>query len=209
MSAFRLGEYVEVWSVSQKSWDVATVTEVHADGTILTQYQRSDSGVKTFPLSAQVPGTIRKAAVVSKCAITRTPISVVDTPHLVYTTGVTQPRIVIADHITRFQTLRPIYAQYQPAIHEWLHSGNCYVDITAVYHQCDHNSDAKLEWNNGEVREFLSKMLAYKGWPAPPSDFDLYNLYRQFDADNNGSLDLHEAANFAHAYLALVYRVIC
>jgi len=64
MSAFRLGEYVEVWSVSQKSWDVATVTEVHADGTILTQYQRSDSGLKTFPLSAQVPGFIRKAAMV-------------------------------------------------------------------------------------------------------------------------------------------------
>merc|ERR1712190_580416 len=62
----------------------------------------------------------------------------------------------------------------------------------------DRDGNGKLEWNNGEVRNFIANLYARKGLP-PPDDTTMYQMYRAFDANNDGGLNEAEAQRMAHA----------
>ena len=53
---------------------------------------------------------------------------------------------------------------------------------------------------------FMDTIMAEKGWPGLPSDMDLYNIYVQYDFNQNAMLELEEACYFAHAIVSIVYK---
>lgn len=60
----------------------------------------------------------------------------------------------------------------------------------------------------GEIREFVVKVLQRKGWPAPPAEFDMHDLYAEFDRNGDYALDQEECMNFAHAVVAVLLRAL-
>jgi hypothetical protein len=54
----------------------------------------------------------------------------------------------------------------------------------------------------------MDTIMAEKGWPGLPNDMDLYNLYVQFDMNNDAILELDEACYFAHAVVTIVWKTL-
>ena len=48
----------------------------------------------------------------------------------------------------------------------------------------------------------MDTIFAEKGWPGLPNDMDLYNIYVQYDFNQNAVLELQEACYFAHAVVS-------
>jgi len=47
-----------------------------------------------------------------------------------------------------------------------------------------------------------------EGVAGAPNDMDLYNLYVQFDMNNDAILELDEACYFAHAVVTIVWKTL-
>ena len=91
---------------------------------------------------------------------------------------------------------------------EWLHSEEFMHDVYNIFVQCDVTGTGGLEWNTGEVRAFMDMIMAEKGWPGLPNDMDLYNLYVQFDMNQDAILELDEACYFAHAVVTIIWKTL-
>lgn len=66
----------------------------------------------------------------------------------------------------------------------------------------DRHHDGKIQWSNGEVKEFIQAVLRRIGAESPEwSDLTWYSMYHRSDVDNSLSLDLEEAMQFTRMCL--------
>merc|ERR1719424_1029123 len=70
-------------------------------------------------------------------------------------------------------------------------SGNRAQATMRTFTECDRDGNGRLEWNNGEIRNFITACFRQQG-SSPPSDQQVVTIYRKFDVDNNGVLDRSE-----------------
>ena len=101
--------------------------------------------------------------------------------------------VEINDYLEYQPVLTPLYSPHKMVMDEWLHSEEFMHDVYNIFVQCDVTGTGGLEWNTGEVRTFMDTIMAEKGWPGLPNDMDLYNLYVQFDMNQDAILELDEA----------------
>merc|ERR1712066_661998 len=87
---------------------------------------------------------------------------------------------------------------HKPMLHEWVHMNTFPGDIASSFHYVDRDGNNWLEWNNGEIRNFITNLYAKKGLP-PPGDVAMYEMYRAFDSNRDGGLDAAEAQRMAQA----------
>jgi hypothetical protein len=116
--------------------------------------------------------------------------------------------VEINDYLEYQPVLTPLYSPHKMVMDEWLHSEEFMHDVYNIFVQCDVTGTGGLEWNTGEVRTFMDTIMAEKGWPGLPNDMDLYNLYVQFDMNNDAILELDEACYFAHAVVTIVWKTL-
>jgi len=128
-------------------------------------------------------------------------------PYVVYTVPGSALKINITfdDFAYIFTPILHIYDQHITVLHSWLTQSSFDADVHSIFHQVDKDRNGTLDWNSGEIRNFIKALLAWKGLPYF-GERDIYNLYRQFDRDLNNKLDMHEARNLAHAlFHGIVY----
>merc|ERR1712087_1056162 len=97
----------------------------------------------------------------------------------------------------------PYLNHYEPKKHvikEWLTSTSFAEDISSIFYECDKDGNHMLEWNNGEIRNFITKLYQRKGLPIP-GEFTMYSMYNEFDEDKNGGLDAVEAQHLAQGHV--------
>merc|ERR1719424_695736 len=70
-----------------------------------------------------------------------------------------------------------------------------------TFTECDRDGNGRLEWNNGEIRNFITACFRQQGSP-PPSDQQVAAIYSKFDADNNGVLDRSECLRMVDVLFA-------
>merc|ERR1719171_3145741 len=76
-------------------------------------------------------------------------------------------------------------------IKEWVTSDSLADDASMIFDEMDKDGNQMLEWNNGEIRNFISKVFQRKGLPIP-DESTMYRMYKMCDEDDNGGLDVFE-----------------
>merc|ERR1711972_349887 len=107
-------------------------------------------------------------------------------------------RVVFDNFINLWQPCCSTYIAYKPVLQQWVTVNTLPQDIATSYYCVDKDGNGKLEWNNGEIRNFISIPYGSKGLP-PPDDTAMYQMYRAFDANNDGGLEMAEAQRMAQA----------
>ena len=76
----------------------------------------------------------------------------------------------------------------------WLESPDYQVKIHQLFLQADRDGNGCLDWNNGEIRNFIRSAYEFHGLPdpSPLDDGHAFQLFQRFDADRSGSLDVRE-----------------
>ena len=76
----------------------------------------------------------------------------------------------------------------------WMEAPDYQDKIYQLFLQADRDRNGCLEWNNGEIRNFIRSAYELHGLPdpSPLSDSHAFQLYQRFDADRSGSLDVRE-----------------
>merc|ERR1711953_1054230 len=66
--------------------------------------------------------------------------------------------------------------------------------IHQLFLQADRDGNGCLDWNNGEIRNFIRSAYEFHGLPdpSPLDDGHAFQLFQRFDADRSGSLDVRE-----------------
>ena len=75
-------------------------------------------------------------------------------------------------------------------------------------HSCTTFYGVHTTENSIDKRTILWLIFEEKDWPAPPAEFDMYTLYREFDVNHDYALEEFECLNFAHAVVSVLYRSI-
>merc|ERR1712217_414115 len=104
--------------------------------------------------------------------------------------GVTR-KFVFADHTAMWTPYLPVYQPQKLLIKEWVTSDAISDDISRAFYETDKDGNHKLEWNNREIANFITKLYEQTGLPAP-DESTMYKLYQIFDEDKNGGLDSAE-----------------
>merc|ERR1712187_580069 len=122
--------------------------------------------------------------------------------HIVWThphTNVTR-KFVFADYASMWKPYLSVYEPKKVVIKEWVTLDSFPDDISRAFYEVDKDGNHKLEWNNREIANFITKVYEQKGLPAP-DESTMYTLYQIFDEDKNGGLDAVEAQHLAHAHV--------
>jgi hypothetical protein len=70
--------------------------------------------------------------------------------------------------------------------------------VNEIFNKSDADIDGCLRWSNSEVRTFINNVFVKHGIPVPPlSETQWYELYREFEKNNDLRLSRDEASNFA------------
>merc|ERR1712176_1274301 len=93
-----------------------------------------------------------------------------------------------------------IYKAYKPVLHEWVSMNTFPKDIASSFAYADKDGNRRLDWHNGEIRNFIINLYAKKGM-QPPDEKTMYEMYRAFDANKDGGLDVIEAQRLAQVHV--------
>jgi len=75
--------------------------------------------------------------------------------------------------------------------------GGAVADVCArIFRRLDNGLTGKLDWNRGQVRTFIRE-LAKHFKLAEPSEAQMYALYRTYDSNGSGALDIEECRRMA------------
>merc|ERR1719149_230018 len=102
------------------------------------------------------------------------------------------------------QQVFSIYSRFDADKNGVLDRSECLQIVDALvrfldtFSDCDKDGIGRLEWNNGEIRNFITACFRQQGSP-PPSDQQIAAIYSKFDADNNGVLDRSECLQMVDA----------
>merc|ERR1711982_296561 len=88
------------------------------------------------------------------------------------------------------------YEPKKAVIKEWVTSNSLAADISIIFYEMDKDGNHMLEWNNGEIRNFITKVCQREGLPIP-DEFTMYQMYQLYDENKNGGLDAVEAQHLA------------
>ncbi|CAE8589421.1 unnamed protein product, partial [Polarella glacialis] len=75
-----------------------------------------------------------------------------------------------------------------------------------VFQQADLDTNGSLEWNNGEIRDYITQVLSQFGLHPPPES-QVYQLYAAFDRDRSGSLELAECLRLVEAIVRAAFNI--
>ena len=104
----------------------------------------------------------------------------------------------------------PYLVHYEPkrtVIQEWVTSNALADDVSRVFYETDKDGNRMLEWHNGEIRNYITKLYLSKGLPTP-DEYTMFKMYQAFDADKNGVLDLNEAQHLARCHVMSLYAAL-
>lgn len=77
---------------------------------------------------------------------------------------------------------------------------------TEIFRKIDREGVGKITWNSGEIRDFITQVLAQFGLHAPPEG-QVYQLYSAFDRDKSGSLSLSECLRLVEAIVRAAFSI--
>lgn len=76
-------------------------------------------------------------------------------------------------------------------------------ELRQHFEAVDQNGDGVLDWNNGEIRNFIVNVLTSVNHELPKwNDWEWYAMFRTFDVDGNHRMDFDECARLAQAMRA-------
>merc|ERR1712151_1083182 len=100
-----------------------------------------------------------------------------------------------------------VYQPYVSTLKQWVSSPTFTGDAYTAFRMMDRDGNNKLEWNNREIAEFIKSIYRNKGLPEP-SENTMYKMYKAFDLNNGGGLDVVEAEQLAQGHVSsLVYAL--
>lgn len=67
--------------------------------------------------------------------------------------------------------------------------GEVAAQVEQIFATHDRNSTGVLEWNNGEVRDFIGSICSQLSIPLP-AEHQLFAMFKKFDSNCDGSLDV-------------------
>jgi len=77
--------------------------------------------------------------------------------------------------------------------------------LRSQFERADVNGDGVLEWNNGEIRQFIVSALMAASHEVPVwNDWEWYTMYRTFDPDGTHRMDFGACQALAHEIRARV-----
>jgi len=80
--------------------------------------------------------------------------------------------------------------------------------IASTFARVDANHDGHLNWNNGEIKQFIGSMFRHYLVAVPPwQEHVWYDMYRGCDVDGSYSIQLQECSNFAKLCLQETLRL--
>merc|ERR1712217_36977 len=131
-----------------------------------------------------------------------TPVCPVTNVHHVFVHPVTrvERKFVITNWTSMWE---PHIIHYKPRkveIKEWVTSKSFPDDISSIFYEVDKDGNHMLEWENGEIKNFIEKAYQMKGLPVPCKS-TMKKMFQHFDEDNNGGLDAVEAQHLAQAHV--------
>lgn len=94
----------------------------------------------------------------------------------------------------------PIDADRRNIIGKAIEDGDLARRTLEIYKAHDRDDSGCLEWNNGEVRDFVATVFQEFGL-SRPGEAEIYLVYRKFDQDSNMRLDAQECLCLADATL--------
>jgi len=146
--------------------------------------------------------TVQPLRMAEHWAASFAPPSVGRTPVITYPSGA----------LVNFQELAPSLAQVAAAnaphrarIVPAIESGDLVRQTLQTYIACDRDSTGFLNWNNGEIRNFIGSVFQQQGL-SPPNEHQMYQLYAKFDADRNGVLDARECVCLVDALFRATFH---
>lgn len=79
-----------------------------------------------------------------------------------------------------------------------------------IFQQLDYNHDGRIEWNNGEVKGFVTNLFSRYGVPMPQwPDQVWYDMYHKCDIEGRHSINLQEGLTFArHCFEAAMHALV-
>jgi len=109
-------------------------------------------------------------------------------------------RFVVADWTPMWGPYLTYYEPKKAVIKEWVTSNSLADDISIIFYETDKDGNHMLEWSNGEIKNFITKLYQRKGLPIP-DESTMYKMYQIFDEDKNGGLDAVEAQHLAQGHV--------
>mmetsp|Transcript_37669 Transcript_37669/g.94587 ORF Transcript_37669/g.94587 Transcript_37669/m.94587 type:complete len:439 (+) Transcript_37669:17-1333(+) len=95
------------------------------------------------------------------------------------------------------------------ALAQWDVQGGTRRLCSECFAKADTNHDSKLEWNNGEIKQFVHAVFLRCGATVPMwGEMAWYKIYRHSDADGSLSLELEEAYRFARFCFEVALRAV-
>lgn len=119
--------------------------------------------------------------------------------------------VTCEEHVSIMDCVKPLFADpaRRAEVENWLQDVDRFTrDVLKVFRRVDWNRSRKLEWNAGEIRQFVYEIFDEKGWPGPPAKFDMCALYKEFDRNGDMALDQHECLLFAQALFLVLLRAL-
>eukprot|EP00929_Paragymnodinium_shiwhaense_P102529 TRINITY_DN65724_c0_g1_i1.p1 TRINITY_DN65724_c0_g1~~TRINITY_DN65724_c0_g1_i1.p1 ORF type:complete len:410 (-),score=87.53 TRINITY_DN65724_c0_g1_i1:188-1417(-) len=93
-------------------------------------------------------------------------------------------------------------AKIRSLLERWEFDRGLREELHHCFAQVDVDGNGMLTWNNSEIRRFARGVFEHLGIAFPAwDDPRWYGLYRQCDADNSGSLEMHEAISYSRLCL--------
>eukprot|EP00930_Biecheleria_cincta_P065366 TRINITY_DN5113_c0_g1_i1.p1 TRINITY_DN5113_c0_g1~~TRINITY_DN5113_c0_g1_i1.p1 ORF type:complete len:242 (-),score=32.64 TRINITY_DN5113_c0_g1_i1:80-805(-) len=95
-------------------------------------------------------------------------------------------------------------AHHRARMLQVVESGELMKEAYRLFRECDHNGSGALTWNNGETKEFITKVLNNYSMFVP-SESQIYEIYKTFDADGSHSLDARECICLADTIVRAIF----
>lgn len=116
-------------------------------------------------------------------------------------------QIVLGNYVNVWSPFLTVYQPYVSTLKQWVSSPAFTGDAYTAFRMMDRDGNNKLEWNNREIANFIKSIYRSKGLPEP-SENTMYEMYKAFDLNNDGSLDVVEAEQLAQGHVSsLVYAL--
>jgi len=116
-------------------------------------------------------------------------------------------QFVLDNYVDLWSPFLTVYQPYVGTLKQWVSSPTFTGDVYTAFKMLDTDGNNKLEWNNREIARFIKCIYRSKGLPEP-SEHTMYNMFKAFDLNNDGGLDVVEAEQLAQGHVSsLVYAL--
>lgn len=126
------------------------------------------------------------------------------TPVIKYPSGVL---INIQEYALILAPLAAVNVEHRPRILHSIESGELVMITLEAYQASDRDGNGFLSWNDGEIRDFITRVFQHYGLSVP-SEGQMFELYSQFDLDRSSYLDARECLCLVDSLFRSVFFIM-